>query len=123
MGMPYKLYIRTIMTSRLKYWQQRHLPQPHQLYGRIDVERCMTKWEEMQAGSMYLAEHSAYMVQNYQGIAHQDDYHEWLFKQASLRQNPPVYLAQFINDDLLPFDKVAARYDEDTLERIHRHIH
>lgn len=123
LGMPYHIYIDLALTYRLRFWKQRNLPQPFHLYGEWDVEKIQGKWEEMQATRLYLSEEPAYIAQNYRGVAHQKDYHEWLMKQAFLRSNPPAFLARFINDDILPLDKVEARYDADTLERVHRHLH
>jgi hypothetical protein len=112
-GMPYQQYIHIAMGFRLRFWQQSSLPKPHHLYGAIDVEKTIARWEEIQAGDLFLAEHPAYTMMNYSGIAHQDDYHEWLIKQAGLRTNPPLYLARFINEQMLPKDKVFARLDDD----------
>jgi hypothetical protein len=121
-GMPYKDYIHTVMGLRLRFWSQGHLPQAGHLYRSEDVEKTLEKWEEMQAARLYLSDEPAYMIENYDAIAHQDDYHEWLFKQASLRGNPWYVLAQFVNQNRLPLDKVEARFDPDLVERVHRHI-
>lgn len=121
-GMPYKEYIHTVMGLRLRFWSRGHLPRAEQLYGAEDVEKTVAKWEEMQAARLYLSDDPAYMIQNYDGIGHQDDYHEWLFKQASLRGNPWYVLAQFINEYRLPLDKVEARFEPDLVERVHRYI-
>jgi hypothetical protein len=110
------------MGLRLRFWSQGHLPQAQHLYKAEDVEKVVDKWEAMQASRLYLSDDSAYMIENYGGIAHQDDYHEWLFKQASLRGNPWYVLAQFINQNRLPLDKVEARFDPDLVERVHRYI-
>ncbi|OCP21878.1 MULTISPECIES: hypothetical protein [unclassified Ensifer] len=122
-GMPYKEYIHTVMGLRLRFWGQNHLPQAQHLYKAEDVEKTVEKWEEMQAARLYLSDNPAYMIENYDDIAHQNDYHEWLFKQASLRGNPWYALAQFINQNRLPLDKVEARFDPELVERVHRHIH
>ncbi|MBX5130844.1 hypothetical protein HJB53_30600 [Rhizobium lentis] len=122
-GMPYKDYIHTVMGLRLRFWSHNHLPQASHLYKQEDVEKTVAKWEEMQAARLYLSDDPGYMIENYRGIAHQDDYHEWLFKQASLRGNPWYVLATFINQGRLPLDKVEARFDPDMVERVHRYIH
>lgn len=122
-GMPYREFIDIAMRKRLRYWSNnKHLPQPQQLYLDWVVEHVMERWAELQSGRLYLAEHDAYMVQNYQGIAFQDDYHEWLFAQAQLRSNPTWQIAQFVNEDRLPLDKVESRFGEDDLELIRRHL-
>lgn len=111
MGMPYDIYIESVMTSRMRAWKRNHMPQPYQLYGRLDVEKTAEWWEELQASRIFLAEHEAYKAENYRGLPQQDRYHEWLFKQASLRQNGPLYVAQFIMDGHLPVE-VAMRHDK-----------
>ncbi len=121
-GMPYREYIHTVMGLRLRHWDQNHLPPATHLYKQEDVERTIQRWEEMQTGRLYVSDEPAYMIENYHGIAHQDDYHEWLFKQASLRGNPWYVLAQFVNQNRLPLDKIEARFDPELVERVHRHI-
>jgi hypothetical protein len=122
LGIPYDVYIDLAFQMRLSYWNRATMPQPTHLYSEMVVEKVQERWEEMQKHHLYLAADPAYMVQNYVGARHQDDYHEWLFKQAALRSNPPQFLAQFINSDQLPLDKVEARFDETTLERVNRWV-
>lgn len=122
LGMPYADYIDLAFNYRLRRWQQRGLPQPHQLYHEYDVEKIQERWEELQASRLYLSDHPAYLVQNYAGIPYQDDYHEWLFKQAGLRSDPDLFLARFVGDDLLPVEKVEARLDAHRLERFNRYL-
>jgi hypothetical protein len=122
LGMPYREYIHTTMGRRLRFWNQKHLPRPHHLYGSFDVEHTQAQWEEMQTTKLYLSEDPCYMIQNYRSIAHQDDYHDWLFKQAGLRANPPMYLAQFVNDDVLPLSKVEARYEPEQVQRVYTYL-
>jgi hypothetical protein len=122
LGMPYDSYIDLAIGYRMRRWKQGYMPQPQHLYHEYDVEKIQARWEEMQTGRIYVAEHPAYLVQNYQGIAHQDDYHEWLFKQAQLRRNPGETLARFINDDQMPYEKAMARSDEYTAEMIKRYL-
>ncbi|RWI35443.1 hypothetical protein [Mesorhizobium sp.] len=121
--MPYEIYIDLAFKARLDYWQQGHLPLPVHLYGQMVVEKIVDRWQELQASRLFTSDNPAYLVHNYAGIGHQDDYHEWLFSQAAMRSNPPATIARFVNDNQLPFDKVAARFDEDTLERVTRHLH
>lgn len=122
-GMPYEVYIDIALKTRLDYWQQPHPPQPVHLYSEMVVEKAVTHWEELQASRLFTSEDPAYMVQNYRGLQHQDDYHEWLFAQAKQRSNPPAAIASYVNDNMLPLDKVEARFDETTLEQISRHLH
>lgn len=122
LGMPYDVYVDLALTARLNYWNRRNMPQPTHLYSEMVVEKVQERWEELQARKLYLSDRPAYLVQNYAGIAHQDDYHEWLMKQAGLRSNPAEFLACFVNEDVLPLEKVESRYDEHMLERIRRYV-
>lgn len=122
LGMPYDVYIDLALEYRLSYWQRRHMPEPTQLYSEMVVEKTQERWEELQARKLYLSHEPVYMVQNYRGARHQDDYHEWLFKQAFMRSNPPEFIARFINEDRLPLDKVQVRLDEFQMERVSRRL-
>lgn len=122
LGMPYDVYCDLAFEYRMNFWNRATMPQPTHLYSEMVVEKIQERWEELQARKLYLSDKPAYMVQNYAGIAHQDDYHEWLMKQAGMRANPPFFLAQFVDDDLLPLDKLEARYDEHVMERVGRYL-
>lgn len=122
MGIPYRLYIDMALRARLDFWKQRNMPQASQLYSLMVVERVHERWLELQGSQLYLSDDPAYLVQNYAGIPHQDDYHEWLMRLAGMRANPAFYLARFVKEDVLPIDKLAARYDDDMMERIERHL-
>ena len=122
LGMPYSVYINNAMSYRLRAWKRGHMPQSYQLYSLIDVEKTAARWEEIQATRLYVAEHSAYLVQNYQGLPQQNAHHEWLFKQAKLRSNPAEMIARFITNDLLPLDKVLSRDDLPPWETIESYL-
>lgn len=122
LGMPYEVYIDLAFTYRMRRWKQNTMPQPFHLYHEYDVEKISDRWEELQASRLYLSEHSAYLVQNYRDLPQQNDYHEWLFKQAKLRTNPAEWVARFIEEHLLPVDKVKARTDLPDWEMIERYL-
>lgn len=122
LGMPYDLYIQLAFAYRLRFWNQRYLPQPQHLYGEFEVEKIQARWQEEQAASLFTAQHPAYLVQNYAGAAHQDAHHEWLFRQAELRTDGPWHLAKFVRDDVLPFDKLEYRIAPEELDRVQRYL-
>lgn len=122
LGMPYGVYIDLALTYRLNYWNRNNMPQPTHLYSKMVVEKIQERWPELQERKLFLSDDPAYLVQNFRGIGHQKDYHEWLIAQAQKRSNPPFFLAQFINDDLLPMELVELRFDEFTVERVNRHL-
>lgn len=118
LGMPYGVYIEMAFTFRMRHWNQRHMPQPWHLFHEYDVEKIQAKWEELQQTTLYTSDHPAYMVQNYAGISHQNDYHEWLFAQAMHRSNPAYFLHRFIDNDQLMFEKVESRMPPEITEQV-----
>ncbi|OWZ90482.1 hypothetical protein B9J07_28260 [Sinorhizobium sp. LM21] len=122
LGCPYDVYIDLAFTYRMRRWKQNTMPQPFHLYHEYDVEKIAERWEELQASKLYRAEHAAYMVQNYQNLPQQNDYHEWLFKQAKLRSNPAEWIATFIDENALPVEKVQTRTDIPEWEMIERYL-
>lgn len=118
LGMPYAVYIDMAFSCRMRRWKQRHLPQPSHLFHEYDVEKIQTRWADQQETILYTSEHPAYMVQNYAGIAYQNDYHEWLFKQAMHRSNPATFLARFIENNQLQLEKVESRVPEEIYQQV-----
>lgn len=118
LGMPYRIYIDLAFTARMRRWKQRFLPQPWHLYHEYDVEKIQLKWIEQQETILFTSEDPAYLVQNYRGAAHQNDYHEWLITQAMARSNPASYLARFIDEHQLQLEKVQHRVPDDIYERV-----
>lgn len=109
LGMPYNIYIDLVITKRLRNWRNKFLPRPIHLYRDIEVEYAQEKWEELQASRLFLAEHSVYNNKNYCNLPQQNDYHEWLFKQAELRSDPARFLARFVREGRLLETKVRSR--------------
>jgi hypothetical protein len=120
--MPYAVYLDCVFTYRMRAWKQNNMPQPSHLYHRIDVEKTADRWEELKASRLYLAEHSAYLVQNYEDLQQQNDYHEYLFGLAEMRQNAPFYIATFIEEHRLPLDKARARYDDHVWNQVESYL-
>jgi len=120
--MPYDVYIDLAFGYRMRRWKQGHMPQPTHLYHQYDVEKISARWEEMKAGRLYLAEHPAYIRQNYADLPQQKDYHEYLLSMAMLRTNPGEYLADFINNDRIPYEKVRARVDPAIWEMVESYL-
>lgn len=123
LGMPYEIYLDLAISYRLRRWNRTTLPRPCHLYHEYDVEKIQLRWEEMQAAQIYTSSHPAYLVQNYQNIPHQNDYHEWLFKQAAMRSNAPFYLAAFVENDQLFMNKIEARFGADAIEQVESYLH
>ena len=109
LGMPYDIYIDTVISKRLRNWRNRYLPRPIHLYRDIEVEYAQERWEELQASRLFLADHPVYLNQNYQNLPQQNAYHEWLFKQAELRSEPSRFLARYVSEGRLLEEKVRNR--------------
>lgn len=108
-GIPYDLYIDLAMDFRLRYWKQRYLPKPGHLYGDMVLEKVQSRWHEIQTGRLYLAENPLFRATSYQGLPDQDSYHEWIFYQSTLRNEPERFLARMIKQNELPKEKAEAR--------------
>lgn len=120
--MPYLEYIELTMGFRMRRWKQGFMPQPQHLYHEYDVEKTQNRWGEMMLGRLYTAEHSVYLVQNYQDLPHQNAYHEYLFEMAKSRSNPAMVLAEVINKDQMPYEKVLNRVGAEMFERVERYL-
>lgn len=118
LGMQYEDYIHHAMSNRMRMWQRTYLPQPRQLYDSEIVEKVQAAWIEMKEASFYYADHHAYLLENYTGLPCQNNYHEFLFEQARATTNEHFHIARFLREGLLPYAKVEARFDAETLERI-----
>lgn len=123
LGMPYEIYLDLAFEYRLRYWNRNYLPQPQHLYSDLVVNRIEQRWPELQASRLYTSDHPAYMIENYNELPHQKDYHEWLFKQANLRSNPGEMLGRFVNEDRLSVEKVKSRVEEGVFEIARSYIH
>lgn len=132
MGMPYPIYLDRALHWTLRYWQQRHLPRPQQLYSDLVVDRATIDWEERQQAEFFYstlpqyknaayAEASELIANNdrFDGaILHaQNEHHEWILAQCENRQNGHEVLAQMVfHDQVLPLEKVKARLTDHGFE-------
>ncbi|MFA9261811.1 MAG: hypothetical protein ACEQSB_00425 [Undibacterium sp.] len=121
-GMPYTEFLFNAFEARLSYWSQAFLPNSAHMFGEMVAEKCQEKWLESQKTRLFLSDDPAYLIQNYQNTDAQNDYHEWLFTQASLRTQTPQLLARFINDDLLHIDKVGGRVGGAMMDQIRNYL-
>lgn len=118
-GMPYAVYLDQAFDLALRYWKQDHLPRPQQLYSDLITDRIGERWENLQEGILYVSTHPNFHNEFYRGLKAQDDHHEWLMAQAMKRGNMAWLLNRMVYDQqLLPEDKVRARFGEDMLSRV-----
>jgi hypothetical protein len=132
MGMPYPIYLELAFHWTLRYWQQRHLPRPQQLYSDLVVERATIAWEERQQAEFYYSDLPQYKNGLYREasdmiasndrldgtILHaQNQHHEWILTQCKDRVNGHALLAQMVfHDEVLPLEKVKAELDDHGFE-------
>ena len=100
-GMPYTVYVESVIRTRMRAWARAEIPTATQLYNRIDVEKAMARWDELQRSSIHYSDHYAYLPANYRGTAPQVDYTRYLIGEARKRQLSDVLLRQMIEDDKL----------------------
>jgi len=117
LGIPYDVYINAAMENRLRFWKQRSLPQPQQLYSEIIVDKMPDVWKQRQEAKLYYSSHSNYRNEFYKGYPWQNDHHEWLFHTVSTRSSPEVYLSRFMEEGLLPREKVQSRMGDELFEK------
>jgi hypothetical protein len=129
LGMPYDFYITQALHQRLRRWRQQFLPRPHQLYFEAgkdeddmrqswflaDMERV---WKDKQHASFVYSQHQNYKNDRYKGMRHQNDHHEWLINQVNLRDNPAPLLARLLDENMIPYEKVQARFDPMIVDRV-----
>lgn len=127
MGMPYPVYLEFAFHWNLRYWQQRHLPRPQQLYSDLVVDRATESWEERQGAEFFYSTlpqyknglyREAHAMMDESAVLHaQNQHHEWLFAQCENRVNGHEILAQLVfHDEVLPLEKVKARLESHRFE-------
>jgi hypothetical protein len=118
LGIPYDVYLSQAFHWTLRYWRRAHLPRPIQLYSDLVVDRVPASWAELQEGRLYYSALPYYRMDLYQGLASQNQHHEWLLAQAAKRTNPAAALGRFVyGEKLLPEEKALGRFGMEMLER------
>ena len=108
-GMPYEIYLTEAYEERLRFWNQRFLPQPSNLYTEEIVEKVAEAWSRRQRARMHFSPDPRFLNDRYIALKAQDDHHEWLLEQAQFRSNPQYALDDLVQRGLLPQQKVDAR--------------
>jgi hypothetical protein len=132
MGIPYPVYLEFAFHWSLRYWQQRHLPRPQQLYSDFVVERATISWEERQGAEFFYSDKPQYKNSLYReaaammadcrelegAVLHaQNQHHDWILTQCENRVNGHALLAQMVfHDQVLPLEKVKAHLDDHGFE-------
>ena len=106
---PYDVYVDLAMRARLDYWDRTSMPRATHLYGDLVIERVIAGWDELQAGRLHYGAHQEFRTHRFVGTSAQLDHHEWLFGQAALRVNQAVIMRRFVDEDLIPAEKVVSR--------------
>jgi hypothetical protein len=117
MGMPYDIYLDRAFHWRLRYWNRSSLPRPVHLYADLITDKAAIDWTEFQKERFYYSKLQNYTNQRYRGYAAQDAHHEYLFEQIAARGNKPALIANFIEEDLLPPEKIERRLGQEVFAR------
>jgi hypothetical protein len=118
-GMPYDVFLDLAFDIQLRYWNQDRLPQPSHMYSDLITDKIGPLWEDRQEGFLFYSRHPNYHNSFYQGLKAQDDHHEWILAQVMKRGNATHLLNQLVYDkQVLPEDKVKARFGQDYLNRV-----
>lgn len=130
MGMPYDIYLDRAFHWTLRYWQQRTLPRPQQLYSDMVVDRAGIDWEQRQKDEFFYSTLPQYKngfyyeaISRLSGDAtllhSQNAHHDWLLDQSKDRPNGHAFLAQMIfHDQVLPLEKAKSFLDDNGFERV-----
>jgi hypothetical protein len=117
-GAPYEFVIESAMRNTLRYWKQPHLPRPGQIYNDWVCETIVKEWEENKRFATPHSDHQEYRTHRYVGTREQNDHHEHLMELAGMRADPEPILNRFFEDELLPIEKILARFGVDISGRI-----
>lgn len=118
-GMPYDLYLSQAYQFATRYWQQKHLPRPSQLYNDTRVVDPMVEyWNERKKAVLHFATSEHYKNDAYVGTAAQNAHHEWLMEHASVNGGSPNLVGRFVfKEAVLPESKAVARFGSEVVER------
>jgi hypothetical protein len=132
MGIPYAIYLELAFHWSLRFWNQRHLPRPQQLYSDLVVDRATIGWEERQGAEFFYSTLPQYKNMAWREanaliaaddrlegtiLQAQNQHHEWLLTQCKDRVNGHEILAQMVfHDQVLPIEKVKAELEPHRFE-------
>lgn len=117
MGMPYAVYLERAYHWGTRFWRQRYLPQPHQIFSDLITNHTAIDWDEYQRNRLYYSTLPQYRTQSYdERVVALNAHHEYLFAQIASRGNQPSLIARFIDEDLLPLAKIDSRLGHDVCQ-------
>jgi hypothetical protein len=117
MGVPYDIYLASAFHWTLRYWNQNYLPRPQHLYTDLVTDRTAIDWVEHQKVRFHYSKNPGYTNAKYVDLKVQNDHHEYLFEQIANRGNRPELLAAFIDEDLIPLEKINSRLGSEIGQR------
>jgi hypothetical protein len=135
MGMPYPEYLEFAFHWTMRYWKQRNPPRPQQLYSDLVTDRAAISWDERQNANLFFSRLPQYQNTAYEKLRqtlagsgfegqthHQNDHHEWLFRQIDRRHDNPELIARLIwEQGVLPPEKVKSRLGDEVYARVLTH--
>lgn len=117
-GAPYEFVIEAALRETLRFWRQRYLPRPEQIYAERACEAVAREWTEAQQHRMFHAEHYLYRAPHYAGTRDQDEHRNFLIDAALTRSDPARMLVGLVDKELLTLDWIAARTGQDLARRV-----
>ncbi len=117
-GTPYDFAFEAFFRHTLRYWKQEHLPRPWQIFNDWVCDAVTKEWAEAKRSKLIYSTHFEYRTHQYVGTRDQNDHHEHLMELATLRHDPIPPLARFYDEELLPIEKIVARFGEDVALRV-----
>ncbi len=117
-GAPYDFAFEAAIRHTLRYWKREYLPRPAQIFNDWVCDAVTKEWGEAKRAKLIYSTHFEYRTHQYVGTRDQNDHHEHLMELASLRADPEPALNRFYEEELLPIEKMKARFGDDIAARI-----
>lgn len=93
-GMSYPAYIEAAFDFALRRGDKRKsFPRPNQLHGNekaapLFAKYVMKRWQELLSDGLVRVDHPAYLIENYRGMAAQDDFRRFILDQVKQTSMP-----------------------------------
>ncbi len=117
-GAPYDFAFEAAIRHTLRYWKREYLPRPEQIFHDRVCDAVVKEWGDAKRAKLIHSTHFEYRTHQYVGTRDQNDHHEHLMELATLRHDPAPPLTRFYDEELLPIEKIVARFGEDVALRV-----
>jgi hypothetical protein len=117
-GAPYNFVIEAGIRHTLRFWKQKYLPRPGQIFSDWVCDLIAAEWDEWKRVRAPHADHFEYRLPHYVGTRDQDEHHDHLLDLAGARSDPTALLSRFVDQELISLDKIGARFGDHLVERM-----